>query len=240
MNTSRAQNRLLGMAARQIRGPIGKLKSCSEFLIEDAAGTLTPEQQTFVKVIYDSSDSMLRMINDLEMFSRIETGDLPLDPQPTDLVALVTQCFGPHAVIAEHKHIRLEFTHDHAIPEMLVDGPKMEQVLNNLVSNAIKFTNRFGVININAEENAENVLVTVSDNGVGIEPENVLKLFDISYVLSTTGTADEKGTGLGLFICKEFVEKHGGKIWVESAKGKGSDFKFTIPVSHPISSKQLL
>jgi signal transduction histidine kinase len=84
---------------------------------------------------------------------------------------------------------------------------------------------------MNVEENSESVMVTVSDNGVGIRPEDLSKLFDITKVLSTSGTEEETGTGLGLLICKEFVEKHKGKIWAESVPGVGSDFKFTLPLS---------
>jgi two-component system sensor histidine kinase/response regulator len=106
----------------------------------------------------------------------------------------------------------------------------LKTVLRNLVSNAIKFTNNGGAINITAEENPGNVTISVSDNGIGIKPNSLSKLFDISQIITTTGTAKETGTGLGLLLCKEFVEKHGGKIWVESEEGKGSDFKFTLPI----------
>jgi signal transduction histidine kinase len=107
----------------------------------------------------------------------------------------------------------------------------VKTIMRNLVSNALKFTNKGGNININVEENPESAIVTVSDNGIGIKPEDLTKLFDISKVLSTSGTEEETGTGLGLLICKEFVEKHNGKIWVESISGVGSDFKFTLPLS---------
>jgi len=105
----------------------------------------------------------------------------------------------------------------------------LKTIFRNLVSNAIKFTNTSGAVNINAEENSGNVTISVSDNGIGINPEDLAKLFDISKVLTTKGTAKETGTGLGLLLCKEFVEKHGGKIWVVSETGKGSTFYFTIP-----------
>ena len=105
----------------------------------------------------------------------------------------------------------------------------LKTVLRNLVSNAIKFTNGDGTISINAEEKFGTVTISVSDNGIGIKPDKLTKLFDISQRQTTTGTAEETGTGLGLILFKEFVEKNGGKIWVESEYGKGSDFKFTLP-----------
>jgi len=105
----------------------------------------------------------------------------------------------------------------------------LKTVLRNLVSNAIKFTKTGGAIIINAEVNPDNVTISVSDNGNGIPPENLAKLFNISEVLTTKGTAGETGTGLGLLLCKDFVEKLGGKIWVESESGKGSRFSFTMP-----------
>jgi signal transduction histidine kinase len=102
--------------------------------------------------------------------------------------------------------------------------------LRNLVSNAIKFTNTGGTIRIKAEQTDSNVTISVLDNGIGITPDDLNKLFDISQYITTKGTANEPGTGLGLLLCKEFVEKHGGKIWVESEAGKGSDFKFSLPI----------
>ena len=101
-------------------------------------------------------------------------------------------------------------------------------ILRNLISNAIKFTKNGGKIDINAEPGGSEVTITVSDNCIGMEPEMMAKLFDISQIYTTEGTESEEGTGLGLLLCKEFVEKHGGKIWVESKAGKGSDFKFTL------------
>jgi signal transduction histidine kinase len=101
--------------------------------------------------------------------------------------------------------------------------------MRNLVSNAIKFTNPGGSVNISSEQSDSIVTISVSDNGIGIDPEALSKLFDIASNLTTPGTANETGTGLGLLLCKEFVEKHGGRIWCESVVGKGSTFKFTLP-----------
>jgi signal transduction histidine kinase len=105
----------------------------------------------------------------------------------------------------------------------------LKTILRNLISNAIKFTRRNGKVEVKALINNNNVEIAVSDNGIGMTNETMSKLFRIDASISTRGTENEKGTGLGLFLCKEFVEKHGGKIWVESETGKGSIFKFVLP-----------
>lgn len=102
-------------------------------------------------------------------------------------------------------------------------------ILRNLISNAVKFTNSNGLIIISAEEKNDDVLITVADNGIGIAEENQPNIWNLNGKFTTIGTANEKGTGLGLILCKEFVEKHNGKIWVESQLGIGTKFKFTIP-----------
>jgi signal transduction histidine kinase len=113
---------------------------------------------------------------------------------------------------------------------ILADKEMIKTILRNLVSNAIKFTNREGRVKIETERFENNILFVVSDNGLGIAQEHLDKLFRIDSKLSKTGTADEKGSGLGLLLCKEFVEKNNGKIWVESELDKGSKFKFILPL----------
>jgi signal transduction histidine kinase len=103
-------------------------------------------------------------------------------------------------------------------------------VIRNLISNAIKFTSQEGTITVSIEQKQDELIVAVEDNGIGIRKENIDKLFRIDESTSTVGTQNEKGTGLGLMLCKEFITKHGGKIWVESELGKGSVFAFSIPI----------
>jgi signal transduction histidine kinase len=101
--------------------------------------------------------------------------------------------------------------------------------MRNLVSNAVKYTKQGGLIEISVEIGKDEDTITIADNGVGIKPENIEKLWTIAQKYTTKGTANESGSGLGLILCKEFIEKHGGKIWVETAFGFGSKFKFTLP-----------
>ena len=110
------------------------------------------------------------------------------------------------------------------------DADMVKAVMRNLVSNSIKFTYPGGSIKISSEQTDSIVTISVSDNGIGIDPETLSKLFAISTSITTSGTAKETGTGLGLLLCKEFVEKHNGKIWCESEVGKGSIFRFTLPL----------
>jgi signal transduction histidine kinase len=133
------------------------------------------------------------------------------------------------------KNISVNYTESEPIT-IFADTNMLNTILRNLISNAIKFTNEGGSVNISAQQTDSGTTITVSDNGVGIAPEMLQKLFDNKVAYSTTGTAREKGTGLGLLICKEFVDKHGGKIWVESQFNKGSEFKFTLPLNETLST----
>ena len=164
------------------------------------------------------------------MWARTQQGNIPFKPQNLSFTDVCKDILKTLDLTADAKNITIDYsTADHIT--VFADIDMLKTILRNIVSNAIKFTNNGGAININAEENSGNVTISVSDNGIGIAPDDLTKLFDISQILTTTGTAKETGTGLGLLLCREFVEKHGGKIWVESEVGKGSDFKFTLPVS---------
>jgi signal transduction histidine kinase len=164
------------------------------------------------------------------MWARTQQGKIPFKPQILNFKDIFKDTLEILAPNANAKNITINYSATDEI-NVFADIDMIKTVLRNLVSNAIKFTNSGGSINIDAKQNSENVIISVYDNGIGVPPENLTKLFDISEVITTTGTAKETGTGLGLLLCKEFVEKHGGKIWVESEVGKGSDFKFNLPIS---------
>jgi signal transduction histidine kinase len=163
------------------------------------------------------------------MWARTQQGKIPFKPQILSFKDICKDTIEILTPNANAKNITINYSPSDEI-RIFADIDMLKTVLRNLVSNSIKFTNSGGSININAKRNSENITISISDDGVGIAHDELKKLFDISEVLTTTGTAKETGTGLGLLLCKEFVEKHGGKIWVESEVGKGSDFKFTLPV----------
>ncbi len=218
----------ISILAHDLRSPFNALLGLSELLIEDLHKLEIDEIENIAKDINKSAKNSFNLLEDLLMWARIQQGNIPFNPQIlrlTDICKNVADVLKPSAVA---KNIAINYSSVDYI-NVFADIDMLKTVLRNLVSNAIKFTNNGGAINIAATQTDSNVTISVSDNGTGIKPDNLTKLFDISQVLSTKGTAKETGTGLGLLLCKQFVEKHSGEIWVESEVEKGSIFHFTIP-----------
>jgi len=219
----------ISILAHDLRSPFNALLGLSELLSENIRQYDIDEIENLVNYIKNSAQNTYILLEDILMWVRAQTGKIPFEPKKlsfADICKDILEILKPNA---NAKNITINYSTPNEI-NVFADKDMLKTVLRNLISNAIKFTNKNGAININSEENSGNVTISVSDNGIGITPDNLIKLFDISHVLTTKGTAEETGTGLGLLLCKEFVEKHGGKIWVESEVGKGSDFKFTLPI----------
>ena len=223
------KDRFISILGHDLKNPFNNIFGLSEVLTEEINSLNSDEIKEIAGNINKSAQIINKLLEDILLWARIQQGKIPFNPQKlnfTDICKNVLETLIPNA---NAKNINVNYSAaDHI--NVFADIDMLKTVLRNLVSNSIKFTNYGGAINISAEENSENVTISVSDNGTGIPPDNLSKLFDISEVLTTKGTAKETGTGLGLLLCKEFVEKHGGKIWVESEYGKGSNFKFTLPI----------
>lgn len=158
----------------------------------------------------------------------IKSGKIPFEPQILNLKKISQEAVTILKPNADVKNIKISHFDEDEI-NVFADIFMLKTILRNLVSNAIKFTNSDGQINIYAQETPSNVTISVWNTGTGLTPDYLTKLFDISQIHTTLGAAEEKGTTLGLLLCKEFVEKHGGEIWVESENGKDCEFKFTLP-----------
>ncbi len=154
-------------------------------------------------------------------------GHIEYKPEKLDLLSVVQEIIEQLKITAKIKNISISFFQAEDF-SVLADKNMLEIILRNLISNAIKFTNHNGKITIYAISLDSKLEITISDNGIGISKETMSKLYSNNENITTTGTANEKGSGLGLMICKEFVEKLGGRIWVESEVGVGSEFKFTL------------
>lgn len=224
------KNQFLGMAAHDLRNPLGVIMGYSEYLIEDTEGILTDDQTMMLDSILTSSEFMLRLLNDLLDVSAIESGKLSLDLIKTDLVAVVKKNVELNNVIAQKKNIRILFNQSEPMPEMVFDIGKIEQVLNNLISNAVKFSEPGKNVIVGITSNATECIVSVADQGPGIPEEEIGNIFKPFKRTSVKSTAGEKSTGLGLSIVRNLIVGHKGRIWVESTVGKGSTFYFSLPV----------
>lgn len=224
------KNRLLGMAAHDLRNPLGVIMSYAKFLNHMAGAKLDEKELQFVAQIEKSSQFMLRLLEDLLDVSQIESGQLNLALAPTDLVALVKGNVELNRVLAGAKDISIELEVPAALPPVDMDATKIEQVLNNLISNAVKYSHAGTTVRVSLESGAEEVRVSVRDQGQGIPAAELDKLFQAFSKTSVRSTAGEKSTGLGLAITRKIVEGHGGRIGVASRVGEGSTFSFALPV----------
>jgi len=223
------KDRFISILGHDLKNPFNNILGFSEILTNEIDSLNKDEINDIAKNIYKSAQITNKLLEDILTWARTQQGKIPFNPQIlnlTDICKNVVDVLKPNA---DAKNITINYSAPDGT-NIFADIDMVKTVLRNLVSNAIKFTNNGGAININAEENPGFVTISVTDNGIGIAPGDLAKLFDISEVITTKGTAKETGTGLGLLLCKDFVEKHGGKIWLESEVGKGSDFKFTLPI----------
>ena len=224
------KDRFISILGHDLKNPFSNILGFSEILTDEINSLNSDEIKEIAGNINKSARITNNLLEGILMWARTQQGSIPFKPQNLSLSATcenILEILNPNA---KAKNITINHSATEHIT-VFADDDMLKAILRNLVSNAIKFTNKNGAININATQTDSNVTISISDNGIGIKPNNLVKLFDISQVLTTKGTSGETGTGLGLLLCKEFVEKHGGKIWVESEVGKGSDFKFTLPIS---------
>lgn len=228
------KNRLLGMAAHDLRNPLGVILSYSEFLETDAFDVLDESQRDFVSTIKSTSEFMLNLINDLLDVTTIESGQLRLECAKADLNEITNHNVARNRVLAHKKGIRLDFEHADDIPPLTIDTGKIEQVLNNLIGNAVKYSHPNTCVTIRITRDDSCVKVNVTDQGQGIPQEDLPKLFKAFGRANVKATAGEQSTGLGLAIAHKIIEGHGGKMSVESQVGKGSSFSFQLPLNRTI------
>jgi len=227
------KNYFLGMAAHDLRNPMGAIFNTSELLIEEDLGPLNDEQKDMIGAIKNASEFMLNLVNDFLDIAHIESGKLTLKKENVDIFSLLKKNVQFNHNFSVKKQIALDFqyTDIESIPMISLDSSKIQQVMNNLISNAIKYTHSGGAVQVILEKKDDHIHIAVRDNGQGI-PENELQnLFAPFQRTSVESTAGEKSTGLGLAIAKKIVNAHNGEIWVKSQIGKGTTFHMSLPLS---------
>ncbi len=233
---TRQQNEFMANVTHDLRAPVHAVKLAVTAILEGSAGVTTGEQQRMLSVAERNVDRLSRLIDDLLDFSKIESGRMEIHPQVMEAEPLLREAAVSMESWAKTRGITVAFVPGKQVPAVFVDSDRILQVINNLVSNAIKFTPNGGRIEIRAREALDAgkkvVVVEIEDNGKGISAEDQKKIFERFVQLKHTEKMDIRGTGLGLSICRAFVDLHKGRLWVQSPPAPdrtGSLFSFTLP-----------
>ena len=223
------KNQFLGMATHDIRNPLSVIMTYADFLLDETKNSLSEEHQNFLKIIFSSAEFLLSLIENLLDITQIESGKLTLNLQRINIVELAQNNIALNNSLAAKKNVKIYLNQSSKNISINVDPPKLEQVLNNLTSNAVKFSHPGSSVQVNIIEKDQSVVLEFEDQGVGIPEDMVDKIFTPFEKASSEGTAGEKTTGLGLSIAKKIIEGHGGTIMVSSKLGVGSKFSFELP-----------
>lgn len=228
------KDKFFSILAHDLISPFNAMLGLSELMTKHVQSEGNQELKLYIELLNQTIKQTYSLLENLLEWSRTQTGRIKYLPKTIALRQIVLDNIELNALKFNEKDIFHEVTIDNNIL-VSVDPNMLSTILRNLISNAIKFTPNKGKVSFTAMELDKNndtkkhIVLTISDTGMGISPENQKKLFKIEENFTTHGTNKEKGTGLGLILCKEFVEINGGSIWVESDEGKGASFRFTIP-----------
>lgn len=224
------KDRLFSIIGHDLKNPFNTLLGFNQILVK-RADKYTPEKiKEIAKNMHNVSNRAYILLENLLNWSRIQTNRLNPSPKTLSAKEIVEEIIMLTSSSAKAKEINLSY--DVEDKTLYADEEMLKTVLRNLTTNAIKFTHQNGEIKISAKAGEENILFSIEDNGVGMTEEQIENLFKVEENNSTNGTNNEKGSGLGLILCKEFIEKNAGKLHVESSKNKGSKFSFTVPLSN--------
>jgi len=220
---------LMSVLAHDLKGPFNSLLGFSELLLENAKNYNSEKIEKLVSFISISAKNAYSLLENLLIWSRSQSGKIPFEPQNHLLIEVCEQIISDLRLIAESKNIELTYKGEKDV-RVYADLNMLQTIIRNLVSNALKFTQKGGKVTLKAQMNSVETTISIQDNGIGISKEKRERLFTISEIQTTKGTDNETGTGLGLIICEAFVKQNGGKILVKSEKDSGTEFSITIPV----------
>jgi len=222
---------LISTVSHELRTPLTLIHGFAELLV--LRDMPVERQRSSAVEILDASRRLARLIDDLLSVSRMESGRLVLDPRPLDLGTVVERILSPFRAMAATHTLRAKLPG--SLPVVWGDPDKVEQILTNLVGNAIKYSPGGGEVLVTVEHDGDSVQVSVRDQGIGMSPRDMGQLFEKFYRVDRDEVRRAGGTGLGLYITKRLVEMHGGRLWAESWPGVGSVFSFTLPTSDELA-----
>ena len=223
-----SKDKFFNILAHDLKNPFSILYTTSEILASYYKELSVKKRTEYVNTIRLSSKHILKLIENLLEWSRSQNGNKQFNPVNFNLNDTIESCYLLLKPNADMKNISIDTIMNNRV-QLYADKNMIKTIMRNLITNAVKFTNIGGKVSISAVQHKGKTIISVQDNGVGIKKKDLNKLFSIDKHFITIGTSNEKGTGLGLLLCEEFVKKHNGKIWIESKFGKGSKFIFSIP-----------
>lgn len=224
------KDKFFSIIAHDLKNPFSAIMGSSQLLIENISNMSREETIQFLEIIYKSSDAAHNLLENLLLWARTQTGKLTMEFENIKVEDVLTECVNLLQNQAAAKEIEINLNIEDSI-SIFADNFSVNTVIRNLVSNALKFTNRGGKVSVNAQKNGPGVQISVTDTGIGIKEDAAAKLFRIDASANRTGTAGETGTGLGLILCKDLIEQNYGTISVKSKPGAGSTFTVILPLS---------
>ena len=227
---SKLQADFSALIAHDLRSPLHTIIGAVEMMKDGLFGTLNDNQKNWLDRVKNNATGLVNLVSDFLDVSKLESGRIELSRAEINIAELVQNTVQNFAPLAQSKNVTLTCEADRSMRPIRADSRRLDQVLTNLVSNAVKFTGPGGAIQLRVRpDNDEGVRVEIQDSGVGIPHAEIKNLFQKYRQVKSLTVPAEKGTGLGLVICKMIVEAHGGTIWVDSEEGKGATFTFTLP-----------
>jgi len=220
----------LNVTSHELRTPVTPIKGYLQMLLKQKIGSITEEQEKVLKIIQRNTDRLDHLIQDLLDISRLESGTMKFIPEQADINRLIGEIAETMRSSADLKNIKINVDLEEKIPDLIIDRDRVKQVIMNLINNAIKFSPDGSVVNIRAKKEEDEILFEVQDSGRGIPKNEQTKIFDTFYQVDSGMDRKFGGVGLGLSISRGIVLAHGGRIWAESTVGKGSTFRFTLPI----------
>jgi signal transduction histidine kinase len=223
------KDKLFSIIAHDLKSPFNSIIGLSEIIKNEARHLDIATIGQYAGAIYSTSQQTFRLLENLLDWARIQQSQMVFRPVPIVLKEVVKEVIELLFENANSKKIELK----NLVPDQIIvsaDQDMLKTIFRNLISNALKFTFAKGIVEIQAISQPGTIEIAVKDSGIGINEAEIDKLFKVGTNYSRRGTENENGTGLGLMLCKEFIEEHNGRIWVESEEGKGSTFKFTLPL----------
>jgi PAS domain S-box-containing protein len=233
----RMKSEFVSISAHQLRTPLSAIKWTLRMFLDGDLGEITKEQREFLERIYKSNERMISLINDLLNVTRIEEGRYVYKPTPVDVAQICQSTIELYKEEIERKNLELIFKKPQELPKVMADVEKISLAIQNLLENAIRYTLPGGKVEIVLEKKENEIQFLIKDTGIGIPKDQQGRVFTKFFRAPNAMKIDTQGSGLGLFITKNIIEAHGGKIWFESEEGKGTIFYFTLPITEVIEKR---